>query len=68
VVDALIEAGKEFDFVMVPSANHGSGGDFGVRKRNDFFVEHLLDVDPPEWNRIEEATEGTEGAREERRQ
>jgi dipeptidyl aminopeptidase/acylaminoacyl peptidase len=68
VVDALIEAGKDFDFVMVPGANHGFGGDYGVRKRNDFFVEHLLDIDPPEWNRIEEAPGATERAREERRQ
>jgi dipeptidyl aminopeptidase/acylaminoacyl peptidase len=68
VVDALIEAGKEFDFVMVPGANHGSGGDYGVRKRNDFFVEHLLGVDAPEWNRMEEVPGGTERAGEERRQ
>lgn len=50
VVDALIDAGKDFDFMMVPGANHGSGGDFGVRKRYDFFVRHILDVDPPAWN------------------
>jgi dipeptidyl aminopeptidase/acylaminoacyl peptidase len=68
VVDALIEAGKDFDFVMVPGANHGIGGDYGVRKCNDFFVEHLLDMDPPEWNRIEEVPGGTERDREERRQ
>jgi dipeptidyl aminopeptidase/acylaminoacyl peptidase len=51
VVNALIEAEKDFDFVMVPGANHGFGGDYGVRKRNDFFVEHLLGVEPPDWNR-----------------
>ncbi|MGD2153293.1 MAG: prolyl oligopeptidase family serine peptidase, partial [Gemmatimonadales bacterium] len=68
VVDALIEAGKEFDFVMVPGANHGSGGDFGVRKRNDFFVEHLLGVDPPDWNRIDDVLGAAEGTRDEPRQ
>jgi hypothetical protein len=51
---------------MVPGANHGSGGDYGVRKRNDFFVEHLLGVDPPEWNRIEDILGVAERAREER--
>jgi dipeptidyl aminopeptidase/acylaminoacyl peptidase len=50
VVNALIEAGKDFDFMMVPGADHGSGGDFGVRKRYDFFVRHILGVEPPDWN------------------
>jgi hypothetical protein len=67
VVNALIKAGKEFDFVMVPGADHGFGGDFGVRKRNDFFVGHLLGVDPPDWNRMEEIPVGRQRAREERR-
>ena len=53
VVDALIQAGKDFDFMVVPGANHGSGGDFGVRKRYDFFVRHILGVEPPDWNRLE---------------
>jgi dipeptidyl aminopeptidase/acylaminoacyl peptidase len=52
VVDALIRADKDFDFMMVPGANHGSGGSFGVRKRYDFFVEHLLGTEPPNWNRL----------------
>ena len=51
VVNALILAGKDFDFLMVPGADHGTGGEYGVRKRNDFFVEHLLGVEPPSWNR-----------------
>ena len=52
VVNALIEADKDFDFMVVPGANHGSGGSFGVRKRYDFFVRHLLGVEPPDWNRM----------------
>ncbi len=51
VVDALIEADKDFDFMVVPGANHGSGGSFGVRKRYDFFVRHIIGVEPPNWNR-----------------
>ena len=50
MVDALIKADKDFDFLMVPGADHGSGGAYGVRKRNDFFVRHLLDIEPPDWN------------------
>jgi dipeptidyl aminopeptidase/acylaminoacyl peptidase len=60
VVDALIEADKDFDFLFIPGANHTSGGDYGARKRNDFFVKHLLNVEPPEWNRsVRIAADGT---------
>jgi len=31
---------------------HSSGGEFGERKRKDFFVKHLMDVDPPSWEEI----------------
>lgn len=53
VVSALIKAGKDFDLLVVPGANHGSGGTYGERKRNDFFVRHLLRVEPPDWNRLD---------------
>jgi dipeptidyl aminopeptidase/acylaminoacyl peptidase len=49
-VDALIKAGKDFDYLMVPGAGHGPGGDYGIRRRDDFFVRHLLGVDPPDRN------------------
>ncbi|MCL7986743.1 S9 family peptidase [Sphingobacterium sp. lm-10] len=51
LVDQLIKHGKDHDFIMVPGMGHSSGGDFGERKRRDFFVKHLLQVDPPTWNR-----------------
>jgi len=50
VVNALIKANKDFELAVVPNADHTSGGPFGDRKRNDFFVRHLLKVDPPDWN------------------
>lgn len=53
VVNALIKAGKDFDLLVVPGANHGSGGAYGERKRNDFFVRHLLKVEPPDWNKLD---------------
>jgi dipeptidyl aminopeptidase/acylaminoacyl peptidase len=54
-VNALIKAGKEFELVVVPGMNHTLGGDFGDRKRFDFFVKHLLGVTPPDWNNRKEA-------------
>ena len=50
--DALIKAKKDFDLVVLPGENHTSGGEFGERKRRDFFVKHLLNVDPPSWDQV----------------
>ncbi|WP_166336816.1 S9 family peptidase [Sphingobacterium chungjuense] len=50
LVDQLIKHGKDHDFIMVPGMGHSSGGDFGERKRRDYFVKHLLKTDPPAWN------------------
>jgi dipeptidyl aminopeptidase/acylaminoacyl peptidase len=46
VVDALIKADKDFDLLVIPGAGHGSGGRYGERRRRDFFVRHLLGVEP----------------------
>ena len=51
VVNALIKNKKMFDLLVIPGANHGNGGPYGDRKRYDFFVHHLLGVEPPDWNR-----------------
>ncbi|MBE8722408.1 S9 family peptidase [Sphingobacterium pedocola] len=50
LVNQLIKNGKDHEFIMVPGMGHSSGGDFGEKKRRDFFVKHLLGVDPPAWN------------------
>jgi dipeptidyl aminopeptidase/acylaminoacyl peptidase len=50
VCDALIKAGKDFDFVMVPGAGHGMGGAYGQRRLQDFFVKHLQGIEPPDRN------------------
>jgi dipeptidyl aminopeptidase/acylaminoacyl peptidase len=52
VVNALIRANKTFELVVVPGAGHGAGGQFGTRKRNDWFVKHLLGLEPPNWNHV----------------
>ena len=47
VVDALIRADKDFDLIVFPGGGHGAGGSaYGVRRRRDFFVRHLLQVEP----------------------
>lgn len=50
--NALIKANKNFELVTVPGMGHSAGGDFGERKRRDYFVQHLLGVIPPTWDEI----------------
>ena len=55
VVNALMKANKNFDFLMIPGAEHNAGrggeyAEYGERKRFDFFVRHLLNQNPPEWS------------------
>jgi dipeptidyl aminopeptidase/acylaminoacyl peptidase len=48
VVDALIKANKDFDLIILPNRNHGFGNEpYMVRRRWDYFVKHLLGVEPP---------------------
>jgi len=51
VVNALVKAGKDFDLLVVPNADHGLGGAYGGRRLKDFFVRHLLGVEPPDRNK-----------------
>jgi dipeptidyl aminopeptidase/acylaminoacyl peptidase len=50
VADALIKAGKSFEFLPLPGFDHTDGGPYGRVKRRDFFVRHLLGVEPPHRN------------------
>ncbi|MDR1274531.1 MAG: S9 family peptidase [Odoribacteraceae bacterium] len=50
VVNALIKANKEFEYVLLPNQRHTMGGAYGERKRRDFFVRHLLHEETPGWN------------------
>ncbi len=48
VVQALIEAEKEFDLVVFPEARHGFGnGRYFMKRRWDYFVRHLKNTEPP---------------------
>ena len=50
LADALIKSDKVFDLLAVPGMGHGDGGPYGRKKKKDFFVKHLLGVDPPDRN------------------
>lgn len=53
VADALIKAGKTFEFLPVPGLGHSDGGPYGKIRKRDFFVQHLLNVMPPKRNQDE---------------
>ena len=47
VVEALIEAEKDFDLVVLPNASHGFGNRrYFMKRRWDYFVEHLKGTAP----------------------
>jgi len=48
VVDELIKANRSFDMVWAPNRNHGLNEPYFIRRRWDYFVEHLLGEKPPE--------------------
>ncbi|MCA8989900.1 MAG: prolyl oligopeptidase family serine peptidase, partial [Planctomycetaceae bacterium] len=41
LVDALIKADKDFEFILLPGVGHSSGGSYGQRKRLEFFQRTL---------------------------
>lgn len=49
LTNALIKASKDHELIVVPGMGHSSGGDYGEKKRRDFFVKHLMGVNPPSW-------------------
>ena len=50
VVEALINANKDFDMILYPNKRHGYGNmtNYMTRKRWDYFVTHLLNAKPAE--------------------
>jgi dipeptidyl-peptidase-4 len=48
VIDALIDANKDFDLVVMPNRNHGfSNEPYVIRRTWDYFVRHLRGEEPP---------------------
>ena len=52
VVDALVKANKHFDMLYIPGQNHGVAVLNTQHYLQDYFVHHLLGVEPPDWNRV----------------
>jgi dipeptidyl aminopeptidase/acylaminoacyl peptidase len=50
VVDALIKANKDFDYLMLPGKGHEWGGQYGERRIVDYFVDKIMGVTPPPMN------------------
>jgi len=50
MADALIKANKDFEILSIPGMGHSDGGAYGRRKKKDFFVKNLLQVEPPSRN------------------
>ncbi|WP_263419841.1 S9 family peptidase [Terriglobus albidus] len=53
VADRLEKANKIFDLLYVPGGKHGSGGTYGQRKLEDFFVQALYGDRTPDWNALD---------------
>jgi dipeptidyl aminopeptidase/acylaminoacyl peptidase len=54
VVDALMKANKDFDLIMLPNRRHGFANEpYMVRRRWDYFVEHLMGATPPKEYRMQ---------------
>ena len=49
LVDALINANKDFDLILFPNQRHGYGEKkkYMMRRKWDYFIKHLKDLNPP---------------------
>ena len=47
LVDELIRANRDFDFIWAPNRAHGLNEPYFIRRRWDYFVRHLLGAEPP---------------------
>ncbi len=48
VIDELIKQNKDFDLIVMPNRNHGYANDpYVIRRTWDYFVEHLMGLEPP---------------------
>jgi dipeptidyl aminopeptidase/acylaminoacyl peptidase len=48
LINALIEANKDFDQLLLPNRNHAFGNEpYMMRRRWDYFVRNLLGAEPP---------------------
>ncbi len=52
VIDELIDENKDFDLIIAPDRAHGLNEPYFIRRRWDYFVQHLLGAQPPREYRI----------------
>ena len=61
LVNELIRNNKDFDLLLMPDRRHGFGNEpYMIRRRWDYFVRHLLNQEPPQYQL---RPPGTPGAR-----
>ena len=48
MVDALIKANRTFDLIIAPNRPHSLNEPYFIRRRWDYFVQHLLGATPPD--------------------
>jgi dipeptidyl-peptidase-4 len=59
VIDELIKQNKDFDLIVMPNRNHGYANEpYVIRRTWDYFVEHLLGMEPPEEYTLRRPTGG----------
>jgi dipeptidyl-peptidase 4 len=61
VVDALIKANRSFDLIMAPNRAHSLNEPYFIRRRWDYFVEHLMGATPPTNYELQRPTLGGGG-------
>ncbi len=55
LIDELIRENKDFDLIVMPNRGHGYANErYHLRRTFDFFVRHLLQVEPPREYRLNE--------------
>jgi dipeptidyl aminopeptidase/acylaminoacyl peptidase len=50
--DALIKANKDFEILTIPGMGHSDGGTYGRRRKREFFIKHLLNIELPKRNSV----------------
>ena len=48
--DALIKANKDFEILTIPGMGHSDGGTYGRRRKREYFIKHLLNIELPSRN------------------
>jgi len=61
MVDELIKANRSFDLIMAPNRAHGLNEPYFIRRRWDYFVQHLMGATPPDNYEITRPTDPAGG-------